>query len=261
MSRAFARVRDNLEAGNLPTVNTAAASSTALPKPSRTLYWVLLLSMSAMIATGVQLVAHRSGAASWRAAGTFVNVFCILLTTIAAWSDAATARIPNMLTYPAFVLGIVFSLGFGILDRLGFHFWLTWSGAPAPLEMLLGFALFGGLGFIAVCLGGMGGGDLKLLAALGVLLGMQSFASSGLFILTAAAALALVNLLTAGFTGRLLRRCAVHLGRRLQLGFELGPDRALPQRHQIPLAVAIWIGLIGALLWQAIAPATFAPGQ
>jgi prepilin peptidase CpaA len=82
------------------------------------------------------------------------------LSAVAALTDAKSGRIPNWLTMPAVVLG------------LGIRFWCEGAGAPwvAVLGLLsaalVPWALY-------ACSGGaaIGGGDVKLFAALGALCG------------------------------------------------------------------------------------------
>src|SRR4051812_12097721 len=86
-------------------------------------------------------------------------VIALLATLIAAVTDARSARIPNWLTYPLLVLGPILSL-FG---RAG---WL-----PSLVLSLLGIFACALVPTLLFARNAMGGGDVKLLAALGGLLG------------------------------------------------------------------------------------------
>ena len=81
----------------------------------------------------------------------------IVLVVIAAGWDLATRRIPNVLTFGA------------ALAALFVHGWIAgWSGVGTSLAgWAVGFAFF----FPFFALGGMGAGDVKLLAAVGAWLG------------------------------------------------------------------------------------------
>jgi prepilin peptidase CpaA len=81
----------------------------------------------------------------------------ILAALIAAITDARTGRIPNWLTLPLLVLGPVLSAVAG--------------GVPALLLSLLGVVLCAAVPLLLFTRQAMGGGDVKLFAALGGLLG------------------------------------------------------------------------------------------
>jgi prepilin peptidase CpaA len=89
-----------------------------------------------------------------------IEVTLLLLIGIAACSDLLTRRIPNWITVPGAVMGIVLQTWTG-----GLHG--TWT---ALTGLVLGIAIFIGL-FIA---GGMGAGDVKLFGAVGALVGPQA---------------------------------------------------------------------------------------
>lgn len=81
------------------------------------------------------------------------------LTGAAAISDLRTRRIPNQLTLPAFLLGLVYQGAF-----------FGWLGlADAGLAFVLGFGVL----FVLWLIGGGGGGDAKLMGALSVWLGFD----------------------------------------------------------------------------------------
>ncbi len=89
-----------------------------------------------------------------------VSVVAVGVAAIAAWFDLRTGRIPNLLCAAGGVLGIALGVAFG-----GWHGLLmsVSGGLVAALVPLLLFRL-----------GAMGGGDVKLLFALGSLLGVQA---------------------------------------------------------------------------------------
>lgn len=89
-----------------------------------------------------------------------VLIVCLgLFTAIAAVTDIRHRRIPNYLTLPVFFLGILYQLVF---------FGLPGLGAAAA-----GFAVGFGTLFVLWIIGGGGGGDVKLMGAISVWLGMQ----------------------------------------------------------------------------------------
>ncbi len=78
-----------------------------------------------------------------------------ILLTLAAVCDIRTHRIPNLLVLLGLVLGL---LGHG------------WRGGPGLLLSLEGVAV-AGLALLPYALGGLGAGDVKLLGAVGALMG------------------------------------------------------------------------------------------
>jgi Flp pilus assembly protein protease CpaA len=105
----------------------------------------------------------------------------LLFTAAAGWCDLRTNKIPNRLTVPVCIVGLLLHLVAG--------FWH--GGGEGCVDGLL-FALGGFIaGFGPICLlwlvGGAGGGDTKFMAAVGTWLGarltLQALALSALFAL------------------------------------------------------------------------------
>lgn len=88
---------------------------------------------------------------------TFLGIFVFTLFIIGLF-DFKIYIIPNKLVFPLIILGIVYQLLFGNIPSL-----------------LLGFSVSFLIGFICFSLGGMGGGDVKLMAAIGAWLGFENF--------------------------------------------------------------------------------------
>jgi prepilin peptidase CpaA len=156
------------------------------------------------------------------------DVLCLLLCVGAAIFDLRTRRIPNALTLPAVVVGIALALWGG---------WYDLAGAVMAVVLLGGvFALF-------AAAGGLGWGDVKLMAAVGALLGwpLQAWA------------MVLYALLYTAICGGLLAVVVAALQRRL--GAALKATVALPRRDRekknsgvtIPYGVAIGVGTLWAI--------------
>ncbi len=81
----------------------------------------------------------------------------VLVASAGAVSDARTARIPNWLTYSGLSAALV--LRFAVLG---------WGGLKSGVA---GMLAAGGLFFVLFIMGAMGGGDMKLMAAVGAWVG------------------------------------------------------------------------------------------
>jgi len=84
----------------------------------------------------------------------------VLVALLAMYSDLRWRKIPNCLTLPAIALGFVFNF-------LG----NSWNGL---IFSFLGLLVGMGLLMLIYLLGGMGGGDVKFMGALGAILGSYS---------------------------------------------------------------------------------------
>ena len=91
-------------------------------------------------------------------ASQIVFLVCVLLfTLVAAISDIRTRKIPNKMTVPMCVAGLIYQVAFFQLNGL-------WTA-------LIGFAAGFGILFILWMVGTAGGGDVKLMGALGPWMG------------------------------------------------------------------------------------------
>lgn len=91
----------------------------------------------------------------------------LMVAVLAAWYDSRTRRIPNRLVMAAAAVGLVLGLVTGGLRGLG--------------ESLLGLLAGGAILFVPFALGWMGAGDVKLLAAIGAILGPKGAVYSILY--------------------------------------------------------------------------------
>ncbi len=110
-------------------------------------------------------------------------------TLAAAVCDLRSRKIPNKMTAPMCVAGIVYQVAFFQLDGL-------WSS-------LLGFAAGFGILFVLWMIATAGGGDVKLMAALGTWLGwlttLKVLFCSLIFVTTGTIGIVLVGILSQGF--------------------------------------------------------------
>jgi len=158
-------------------------------------------------------------------------MLCIVLALAAGWTDWRTRRIPNCLTVPAFLLGIVVNAYAG-----------RWQGAKAAL---LGAAL--GLGVLLpfVLLRALGAGDWKLVGALGAWLGPSRLVAVLILAIFAAGILAVMTVIWKKRVRQTLR----NIGHMLASLFTLhlpGPELSLdnPDSTKVPFGVAVALAVI-----------------
>ncbi|MHB8110706.1 MAG: A24 family peptidase [Syntrophorhabdaceae bacterium] len=97
----------------------------------------------------------------------FILWITIIILCIAVTNDIRFRRIPNWLTFPAMSAGITYHVCTAGIDGLV----LSIAG------LLVGFSVF----FIFHLKGGMGAGDIKLMAAIGSLFGPKDILYAALF--------------------------------------------------------------------------------
>lgn len=203
--------------------------------PGRPLPWI-------WIWAGV-LVLSVCGAA----VGPIPPSLAVAVCLLAAGFDAATSRIPNQITYVAILLGLAMNGASELAPRLG---------AAGLMQSLAGLAFCAALGVVCVLLAGMGGGDMKLLAALGAILGFTAVGFVLLCALAVAVVYAVANLLIAGRLNAVMRAAAVWLLQAFYLR-QVVPVSAV-SKSTIPLAVPLLLGLIASWmnfaqrLWHAV---------
>jgi len=154
------------------------------------------------------------------------------MTLASAWTDARTGRIPNLLTLPALPLG----LGLGALQA-------GWLGlGTAALGALLCFGVPYGL-FRTSQGTAIGGGDVKLFAGLGALLGPSAGLEVELASLVLLAMFALLALTWRGQLLAMLRRTfwlAINWALPKQRRRQVEPELMLTMRMGPAICVATW---------------------
>lgn len=150
---------------------------------------------------------------------------------VAGWTDWRTRRIPNWLTVPALFLGI----GANTLA-------LGWTGAK---EALLGAGLGLGLLLPFVLLRSLGGGDWKLVGALGAFLGPPRLIAVLVIAILTAALMAIVAIVWNKRIGQTFRNLGHILASLLTLHLP-GPEVSLdnPNSLRIPFGVAVAVAVI-----------------
>ncbi len=155
------------------------------------------------------------------------QIAVIAVTSIACVTDLRDRRIPNWLTFGAAAGGFLYSAAVG-----------GWSGlGAAGAGWLLGLAIF----FVPFALGGLGGGDLKLLAALGAWLGPIEVAWVAAFTCMAGAMLGLIVAFSTGYLRKALSNIWVLLMHWRILGLQPHPELTIQESKAPKLAYGIAI--------------------
>jgi prepilin signal peptidase PulO-like enzyme (type II secretory pathway) len=225
-----------------PTTLVAPIDEPSMARPSLPWLeiWAGVVAFSAVLAT-INLMVRGQ-----HATGLFVPILCLVVVGLAAAFDAATGRLPNPLTYTAILLGLFINSTGTLLQTTAPAAAEHWLGAVGPKQAFEGLLLFGGIGVVSFLVRGMGGGDMKQIAAVGAMLGISRAADALLCALAIAIVNGLVNLVVAGRLSAALRRAA---GQLLDLVF-LGqlPTPARIRHSEIPVAIPIFLGVLLAHL-------------
>jgi prepilin peptidase CpaA len=156
----------------------------------------------------------------------------VLVLLVASWTDVRSRRIPNWLTVGGTVAGLAVR---------------AWMGPSPVVSGVLGVALAVLLALPFFAAGALGGGDAKLLMAVGAFMGPADLARASLVIAVVGG---LVALLEAGRRGVLLptlASCGSIILRWMTLGRRGGePLVVTGERLAVPYGVAI---AAGSLLW------------
>lgn len=160
----------------------------------------------------------------------------LTVLAVATFTDLRSRRIPNWLVLPFLVAGIAVST------------WLHgWTGLEQSLAgMALGGLLFGILGMM----GGMGGGDVKLCAAIGAWIWWHQLIIALVLTGIIGGIMALCWAVAGGFLGELFggtAKLVFGLGKR---GLATDPELTLenPKARKMPYAPAIAIGTLMSFL-------------
>lgn len=177
-----------------------------------------------------------------------IDILVIIAVGIAAAIDIKSRRIPNWLTLTVAAAGLIGGFLFFVLggDLQGGWQWLLFSGKG----WLVGIGIF----LIPFMLGGMGGGDVKLLGAVGALKGVSFVIETALFGALWGGALALIAIIFKK-QPEVLKRFGFGLKLFAITGGQAGKEFMLPDENvnekeklYVPYGVAIFFGLLTAYL-------------
>jgi prepilin peptidase CpaA len=227
-----------------PAAETAATVETAAPADASprvaasavTTWWVLAICVAAVIASGLQI---WSGQKQY---GFYLLALCFLVCVAGAWLDVATRRIPNLLTYPAILIGLALNaLAPPALEALGLDTAVVWLGASGLRDGLLGFGLCAAIGIVSFMARGLGGGDVKLLGAVGAMLGLDAVIAVLFNTLLVAAVFGLVNW---AVRGTLMARAQIIAANLLTMVVTKRSVNVYPfKATEAPFGLALLVGL------------------
>lgn len=179
------------------------------------LLWGVALAICAAVAS--YLFAEYDGANS---GGYFVIVTLYAMVGAAALSDAAFRKIPNRFSYAALISALALNLAIAPLcEAWNWREVSAWIGANTGQwgvagESLTGFGLCVAVGVVSFAARGLGGGDVKIIAALGALAGWSLSISILLNTLLVALVVGIINI---AFRGALFQNLQILLGRIIHL--------------------------------------------
>jgi len=168
-------------------------------------------------------------------------MICAVLVALGgAVSDIRSARIPNRLTYSALLAAL--SLRVALLGLSGLK-----SGA-------VGMFVAGGLFCVLFALGAMGGGDMKLMAAVGAWVGSTQVMTLILAAALAGGVLAIGRIIFTKMVGQTLRNIMRLICYRLTSGLQPHPELNVQSlgSQRVPFGVAIAVGALscaGNAIW------------
>lgn len=172
---------------------------------------------------------------------TSTQILTALSATVAitaAFVDVKQRRIPNVLTYPAMIGGI-------LLQTI-FH------GYQGFLTSIEGGLLFGGIFLLFYLVRAMGAGDVKLAAALGFLVGPTTSLRIMFYTAMAGAVLAIVISLVTGRLRETLRNTLAITFFHARHGLQPHPIVNLdnPVAARMPYGLAFAVGTLVLVLWR-----------
>jgi prepilin peptidase CpaA len=153
-----------------------------------------------------------------------VGVLAAVLVT-AIWTDLRTSRIPNWLTFSA--------MGFALVE----HAWF--GGLHGLMFGILGLGVGLGLFFILFISGGIGAGDVKLMAAVGATLGLYGALITGFLTIMAGGIYALGAMIYEWGLVTMCQKLSLSMHTALLTGGKTwGENLQLPFRLRYGVAIA-----------------------
>ena len=169
----------------------------------------------------------------------FLFILLISILIVSAVIDIRVKKIPNLITFPTMVLGLVY---YGETNG--------WDGL---LFSLGGLALGMGIFFILYMMGGMGAGDVKLMGAVGAIVGSKGVLLTALFSAIVGGVYALIVLLfNIEYLKDLIKRSFITIKSLVfTKQFILIPAAKPEEKPKLCYGVAIAIGTFSYLILEA----------
>jgi len=169
------------------------------------------------------------------------TLLLVVLVLIAAVTDATRHRIYNWTTYPGLLAGGLLAAGGAAFEWLAPHTAAAWQplvGWVAWTDALAGFLVCGAIMIPCFVFFGTGGGDVKLLAMIGMLAGLEKGVEVLLWTFIFAGCIGLVVLIWKIGPGTLLMRLWQILVGLFTLGTVLRVPPEEKQVLQLPVVLA-----------------------
>jgi prepilin peptidase CpaA len=181
----------------------------------------------------------------------WVSVFVLAGVLIAAAvCDLRQGKVFNRLTYPAILVGLALGVAQGAAAG---------QMRDVLVNHVMGFGFGFGVLFIAYLLGGMGGGDVKLMAAVGAFVGWPGALDAVFYSFLVAAAVGVIVVIWRGETRVVLRRLWLAV-RILPLPTARMEEAVPTSTRLVPFGFAVCVGTLwflvedraGVSLWDAV---------
>ena len=162
----------------------------------------------------------------------FVQIAGLGIAALACGIDVRRRRIPNWLTLGAAIIGLVYRT---YVD-----------GAAGLTDASAGWFVGAGMFFLPFALGGLGAGDVKLVAALGVWFGFSDAIWLALYTGVVGGVIALIVALLRGYLQQALANVCLLLLHWRVSGLRALPELTIHQGHGPKLAygVSIFLGTV-----------------
>jgi prepilin peptidase CpaA len=166
--------------------------------------------------------------------------FVLAVVALAACMDVRTLRVPNWITLPA------------LLASLLLHY--LQGGWASCLSALLAASIAGAIFAVFFVVGGMGGGDVKLIVAVSAALGLNSLPELLVFTSLCGGAMAIFVAVRHKQVRQTLLNVSSLAAHHQAVGLVPHPDLHIRNEHslRIPYAVAIAGGVLLTLLGQRV---------